>query len=148
MLDVDSSIARTHSAVEITSSAAEVVSAEEERPGKRVKSNTLNLTVKDILSDSLTQMANQYWGPGNDKLKPFESNVVESIYSNEIHPSKGKSSTTRLLLLEFSCYLEKYISLCCCLFCRSCFSISVFTVICGRISTPSLSRTRISCPSS
>jgi hypothetical protein len=77
--------------------------------GKAVKrSRHASLTIQEILSDDLTQVANSYWGPGNQQLKPFSAAVIENIYRDELQPAKGKVDMARLMLLEFSCYLEKY----------------------------------------
>lgn len=96
------------------SSKAHVATAA--HPAKRVKSAPASAshvshvapTVADILSDSLTKTANSYWAPGNPKLKPFSAALIEKIYREELQPVDGKLNVTRVVLLEFSCYLEKF----------------------------------------
>ncbi|XP_048583484.1 RNA helicase aquarius-like [Nematostella vectensis] len=63
-------------------------------------------TVEQISSDSITQLAQKYWSKDGKKLK-FDPKVIEQIYKEEI---KGnKFSVRRLMLLEFSQYLERYL---------------------------------------
>ena len=68
------------------------------------------LTVSDILADDLTQVANAYWAPGSASLKPFDATLIEKLYAEELAPAGQKGDTARLMLLEFSCYLEKYVA--------------------------------------
>lgn len=64
-------------------------------------------TVKDILEDQLTKVSLEYWAPGSQKKKPFDSAVITKIYNEEI--GIESASTSRLMLLELSFYLEKYV---------------------------------------
>lgn len=64
-------------------------------------------TVKDILEDALTKVSLEYWAPGSQKKKDFDSAVITKIYNDEI--GAQTASTSRLMLLELSFYLEKYV---------------------------------------
>ncbi|XP_067030979.1 RNA helicase aquarius-like [Acropora muricata] len=63
-------------------------------------------TVEQISSDRLTQLANQYWVPGEGK-KPYQPQIIDDIYRKEIKGSKF--AVKRIMLLEFSQYLENYL---------------------------------------
>lgn len=65
-------------------------------------------TVKDILEDALTKVSLEYWAPGSQNKKAFDSAVVTKIYNDEI--GSESASTSRLMLLELSFYLEKYVN--------------------------------------
>lgn len=76
-------------------------------------------TVQDILSDSLTKLSLEYWAPGSQQKKAFDASIIEQIYKDEIVAHPG--STSRLMLLELSFYLEKYVFSClstCCYRCE------------------------------
>ena len=64
-------------------------------------------SVQSILQDSLTKISLEYWAPGNAQKKPFSASIIEQIYSEEIGGSEA--ATSRLVLLELSFYLEKYV---------------------------------------
>jgi len=63
-------------------------------------------TVEQIVSDQITQLANQYWAPGVKK-RDYKPQVVDDIYRKEIKGSKF--AVKRVMLLEFSQYLENYL---------------------------------------
>lgn len=63
-------------------------------------------TVEQISSDRITQLAKQYWTPREGK-KPFKPQIIDDIYRKEIKGSKF--SVKRVMLLEFSQYLENYL---------------------------------------
>jgi len=63
-------------------------------------------TVEQISSDRLTQLANQYWVPGEGK-KAYQPQIIDDIYRKEIKGSKF--AVKRIMLLEFSQYLENYL---------------------------------------
>lgn len=73
-----------------------------------VKSKGPAPTVDQINADRITQLANQYWSPHtkNNHL-PFDQRVVEDIYETEIYGSQF--SVRRIMMLEFSQYLENYL---------------------------------------
>ena len=48
-------------------------------------------------------------GQGNPKLLPYNAALVEKIYLDELSPKNGVTDSSRLILLEFSSYLEKYV---------------------------------------
>eukprot|EP00954_Amorphochlora_amoebiformis_P029332 1393007-Amorphochlora_amoeboformis.AAC.2 len=66
-------------------------------------------SVKDIVNDRLTPLANAYWALGKKSLRPYDSKVIEEIYKNELSGEKIKAITARAVLLEFSSYLENYL---------------------------------------
>jgi intron-binding protein aquarius len=75
-----------------------------------VKKSGAAPTVQEILSDRLTQLANEYWAPGSEaKTKGvFKAEVVDQIFKDEL-TGDAKFVAHRVVLLEFSCYLENYL---------------------------------------
>ncbi|XP_031327645.1 RNA helicase aquarius-like [Photinus pyralis] len=65
-------------------------------------------TVEQLNADRITELAEKYWAPHSvsDHL-PFDSNVVEDIYLQDIRGSNF--SIRRIMVLEFSQYLENYL---------------------------------------
>ncbi|XP_003696210.1 RNA helicase aquarius isoform X1 [Apis florea] len=73
-----------------------------------MKSNNPAPTVEQINADRITQLANKYWAPHTmDSHLPFNSQIVEDIYIQEICASKF--SIRRIMMLEFSQYLENFL---------------------------------------
>ncbi|XP_072032730.1 RNA helicase aquarius-like [Amphiura filiformis] len=65
-------------------------------------------TVEQINADILTQLASRYWAPHSHIPRlPFEPKVIEDIYHKEL--LKNSFSIRRVMLLEFSQYLENYL---------------------------------------
>ncbi|XP_023721856.1 RNA helicase aquarius [Cryptotermes secundus] len=65
-------------------------------------------TVDQINADRITQLANRYWAPYTiENHLPFDDRVVEDIYTKEIRGSNF--SIRRIMMLEFSQYLENYL---------------------------------------
>ncbi|KPJ18165.1 Intron-binding protein aquarius [Papilio machaon] len=65
-------------------------------------------TVSQINADRITQLAQQYWSPQTkDNHLPYDASIVESIYQTEILGSYF--SVRRIMMLEFSQYLENYL---------------------------------------
>uniref|UniRef100_A0ABM5FAI4 RNA helicase aquarius isoform X1 n=1 Tax=Pogona vitticeps TaxID=103695 RepID=A0ABM5FAI4_9SAUR len=64
-------------------------------------------TVSQINAEFVTQLANKYWAPHVKKKLPFESKVIEDVYEKEI--VKSKFAIRKIMLLEFSQYLENYL---------------------------------------
>ncbi|GBP03937.1 RNA helicase aquarius [Eumeta japonica] len=65
-------------------------------------------TVSQINADRITLLANQYWSPQTkENHLPFDGMIVESIYQAEIIGSNF--SIRRIMMLEFSQYLENYL---------------------------------------
>ncbi|XP_076762363.1 RNA helicase aquarius [Xylocopa sonorina] len=80
----------------------------ETQNGTTVKSNNPAPTVEQINADRITQLANKYWAPHTtDSHLPFNSQIVEDIYVQEICASKF--SIRRIMMLEFSQYLENFL---------------------------------------
>ncbi|KAL6049950.1 Intron-binding protein aquarius [Balamuthia mandrillaris] len=62
-------------------------------------------TVDQIVSDKLTQLSLNYWAPGAEDLRPFDPQIIERIYNEELHGF----ALDRIMLLELSHYLEHYL---------------------------------------
>ncbi|XP_076342913.1 LOW QUALITY PROTEIN: RNA helicase aquarius [Tachypleus tridentatus] len=74
----------------------------------KTKAVGMSPTVEQINADVVTQLANQYWAPhSRDPWLEFDSKVIEKIYVNEILGSGF--AIRRIMLLEFSQYLENYL---------------------------------------
>jgi len=65
-------------------------------------------TVSDILSDELTKLSLEFWGPDASKRAPFDAHVIEKIYT-DIDGSLATGDLSRVVLLELSRYLENYL---------------------------------------
>ncbi|XP_024936105.1 RNA helicase aquarius isoform X2 [Cephus cinctus] len=73
-----------------------------------LKINNPAPTVEQINADRITQLANKYWAPHTTETHhPFNRQIVEDIYIQEICASKF--SIRRIMMLEFSQYLENYL---------------------------------------
>ncbi|CAM9839047.1 unnamed protein product [Lampetra fluviatilis] len=64
-------------------------------------------TVAQINAEYITQLSNQYWAPHIKKKLPFNPKVIEDIYEREM--LKTKFAIRKIMLLEFSQYLENYL---------------------------------------
>ncbi|GAB1609948.1 RNA helicase aquarius [Argonauta hians] len=64
-------------------------------------------TVEQIQQDVITQLADQFWSPYSSERQPFKPKVIEDIYEKEILGTKF--SIRRIVVLEFSQYLECYL---------------------------------------
>ncbi|XP_073465795.1 RNA helicase aquarius [Aquarana catesbeiana] len=64
-------------------------------------------TVTQMNAEFVTQLAKSYWAPHSKKKLPFDPKVIEDIYSKEI--VKSKFAIRKIMLLEFSQYLENYL---------------------------------------
>ncbi|XP_043929809.1 RNA helicase aquarius isoform X2 [Protopterus annectens] len=64
-------------------------------------------TVSQINAEFVTQLANKYWAPHVKKKLAFDSMVIEEVYQKEMVTSKY--SVRKIMLLEFSQYLENYL---------------------------------------
>ncbi|GAB6024502.1 hypothetical protein CHUAL_009656 [Chamberlinius hualienensis] len=65
-------------------------------------------TVEQINTDELTKLANQYWAPNSTETKlPFNPEIIGEIYHTEI--CQTNFSVRKIMLLEFSQYLENYL---------------------------------------
>ncbi|XP_048393345.1 RNA helicase aquarius isoform X3 [Stegostoma tigrinum] len=64
-------------------------------------------TVSQINAEYVTQLSNRYWAPHVKKKMTFEPKVIEDVYQKEI--VKTKFSIRKIMLLEFSQYLENYL---------------------------------------
>ncbi|XP_044292133.1 RNA helicase aquarius isoform X1 [Varanus komodoensis] len=77
--------------------------AQQEPPPKKIVAPT----VSQINAEFVTQLANKYWAPHVKKKLPFESKVIEDVYGKEI--VRSKFAIRKIMLLEFSQYLENYL---------------------------------------
>ncbi|XP_077394248.1 RNA helicase aquarius isoform X2 [Festucalex cinctus] len=64
-------------------------------------------SVSQINAEYVTQLANKYWAPHAKNKLPFDPKVMEDIYEKEILMSKF--AIRKIMLLEFSQYLENYL---------------------------------------
>ncbi|KAM9294455.1 RNA helicase aquarius [Gastrophryne carolinensis] len=64
-------------------------------------------TVTQMNAEFVSQLAKNYWAPHSKKKLPFDPKVIEDIYIKEI--VKSKFSIRKIMLLEFSQYLENYL---------------------------------------
>ncbi|KAJ8289040.1 hypothetical protein COCON_G00016990 [Conger conger] len=64
-------------------------------------------SVSQINAEYVTQLANKYWAPHSKNKLPFDPKVMEDIYQKEILQSKF--AIRKIMLLEFSQYLESYL---------------------------------------
>uniref|UniRef100_A0A8D2I7R4 RNA helicase aquarius n=1 Tax=Urocitellus parryii TaxID=9999 RepID=A0A8D2I7R4_UROPR len=64
-------------------------------------------TVSQINAEFVTQLACKYWAPHIKKKSPFDIKVIEEIYEKEI--VKSRFAIRKIMLLEFSQYLENYL---------------------------------------
>lgn len=72
------------------------------------KNKSYKPTVDEIKEDRITQLAIDYWSPSSVGYhKPFDPNIVEIIYDQEIKGSKF--NIRRIMMLEVSQYLESYL---------------------------------------
>uniref|UniRef100_A0A665WPG2 Uncharacterized protein n=1 Tax=Echeneis naucrates TaxID=173247 RepID=A0A665WPG2_ECHNA len=60
-----------------------------------------------LLTSVLFQLANKYWAPHAKNKLPFDPKVMEDVYEKEILQSKF--AIRKIMLLEFSQYLENYL---------------------------------------
>uniref|UniRef100_A0A8C5R317 RNA helicase aquarius n=1 Tax=Leptobrachium leishanense TaxID=445787 RepID=A0A8C5R317_9ANUR len=64
-------------------------------------------TVTQMNAEFVTQLAKSYWAPHSKKKLSFNYKVIEDIYVKEI--AKSKFAIRKIMLLEFSQYLENYL---------------------------------------
>ncbi|XP_018583353.2 RNA helicase aquarius isoform X2 [Scleropages formosus] len=76
---------------------------EKEPPVKKTSAPS----VSQINAEFVTQLANKYWAPHVKNKLPFDAKVMEDIYQSEI--LKSKFAIRKIMLLEFSQYLENYL---------------------------------------
>lgn len=76
---------------------------EKETPAKKAATPS----VSQINAEYVTQLANKYWAPHAKNKLPFDPKVMEDVYEKEILNSKF--AIRKIMLLEFSQYLENYL---------------------------------------
>ncbi|XP_075700839.1 RNA helicase aquarius [Rhinoderma darwinii] len=64
-------------------------------------------TVTQMNAEFVTQLAKSYWAPHSKKKLPFDYKVIEDIYVKEM--VKSRFAIRKIMLLEFSQYLENYL---------------------------------------
>ncbi|XP_073433968.1 RNA helicase aquarius [Dendrobates tinctorius] len=72
-------------------------------PGRKM----VTPTVTQMNAEFVTQLAKSYWAPHSKKKLPFDYKVIEDIYVKEI--VKSRFAIRKIMLLEFSQYLENYL---------------------------------------
>ncbi|KAG5894903.1 hypothetical protein JTB14_030608 [Gonioctena quinquepunctata] len=76
--------------------------------GTAENSSIIAPTVQQIISDRITELAEKYWAPhSKQKHLPYDPDVIEDIYMQDIRGSNF--SVRRIMILEFSQYLENYL---------------------------------------
>ncbi|XP_007576287.1 RNA helicase aquarius [Poecilia formosa] len=80
-----------------------MATTEKETPAKKVAAPS----VSQINAEYVTQLANKYWAPHVKEKLPFDPQVMEDVYEKEIFSSKF--AIRKIMLLEFSQYLENYL---------------------------------------
>lgn len=80
-----------------------MATTEKETPAKKAAAPS----VSQINAEYVTQLANKYWAPHAKNKLPFDPKVMEDVYEKEI--LKSKFAIRKIMLLEFSQYLENYL---------------------------------------
>lgn len=75
--------------------------------GKQQKGGDHAPSVEQIQSDVLTKYAHQHWANKKEDTTKFDEKIILNIYQNEL--KANKFPTKRIMLLEFSQYLENYL---------------------------------------
>ncbi|KAJ8928414.1 hypothetical protein NQ314_019003 [Rhamnusium bicolor] len=76
--------------------------------GTSGQNTVITPTVEQIISDRITQLAEKYWAPhSKEKHLEYDPNIIEDIYMQDIRGSNF--SIRRIMVLEFSQYLENYL---------------------------------------
>jgi len=85
-----------------------LVSTQEYVLHTRIMALTSVPTVHQIQKDVLTKFAYEYWvNPVKEECKPFDEKIISRIFSGEL--LKNNFPLKRVMLLEFSQYLENYL---------------------------------------
>ncbi|KAG8560658.1 hypothetical protein GDO81_015068 [Engystomops pustulosus] len=72
-------------------------------PGRKMATPT----VTQMNAEFVTQLAKSYWAPHSKKKLPFDYKVIEDVYIKEM--LKSRFAIRKIMLLEFSQYLENYL---------------------------------------
>ncbi|MEQ2295270.1 hypothetical protein AMECASPLE_012313, partial [Ameca splendens] len=80
-----------------------MATTEKETPARKAAAPS----VSQINAEYVTQLANKYWAPHAKEKLPFDPQVMEDVYEKEILMSKF--AIRKIMLLEFSQYLENYL---------------------------------------
>ncbi|KAL3984757.1 AAA domain family protein [Acanthocheilonema viteae] len=64
-------------------------------------------TTETIQEDQLIQIARQHWAPHAPQNRPFDPNLIDTIYENEL--VRNLFMQKKVIVLEFSQYLERYL---------------------------------------
>uniref|UniRef100_A0A0R3RQH9 Intron-binding protein aquarius n=1 Tax=Elaeophora elaphi TaxID=1147741 RepID=A0A0R3RQH9_9BILA len=65
------------------------------------------ITTETFEEDRLMQIARQYWAPYAASNRPFDPNLIDTIYENEL--VRNLFMQKKIIVLEFSQYLERYL---------------------------------------
>ena len=72
------------------------------------KSRQTAPTMDQIQSDRLTKFANEFWSPQTAKShSDYNNDIIEDIYKKDLNTAE--SNIRRVMMLEFSQYLENYL---------------------------------------
>ncbi|CAG8451805.1 2657_t:CDS:10 [Dentiscutata heterogama] len=76
-------------------------------PTESTRGGIYHPTLQEIQKDSISLLAQEYWLSKDPDTREWLPNVVEDIYFKELE--NNRFETKKLMLLEFSQYLEKYL---------------------------------------
>uniref|UniRef100_A0A1A9X2R8 RNA helicase aquarius n=1 Tax=Glossina brevipalpis TaxID=37001 RepID=A0A1A9X2R8_9MUSC len=83
-------------------------SAPSENTDNKAATNANKKNQAVYTSDVIWEIAAKYWSPDTTSTHlPYDAQIIEDIYTNEI--LNHKNAIKRIVLLEFSQYLEKYL---------------------------------------
>ncbi|CAG8739700.1 18149_t:CDS:2, partial [Dentiscutata erythropus] len=76
-------------------------------PTESTRGGIYHPTLQEIQKDSISLLAQEYWLSNDPDTREWSPNIVEDIYFKELE--NNGFETKKLMLLEFSQYLEKYL---------------------------------------
>ncbi|CAG8611326.1 5479_t:CDS:10, partial [Scutellospora calospora] len=76
-------------------------------PNESTRGGVYHPTLQEIQKDSISLLAQEYWLAKDPTAREWDPNIVEEIYFKELE--RNRFETKKLMLLEFSQYLEKYL---------------------------------------
>ncbi|CAG8535056.1 9532_t:CDS:2, partial [Ambispora leptoticha] len=76
-------------------------------PTESTRTGLYHPTLTEIQQDSISKLAEEHWAHKDPESRKWDASVVEKIYYKELQETGF--ATKKLMLLEFSQYLEKYL---------------------------------------
>ncbi|CAG8741708.1 11114_t:CDS:2, partial [Acaulospora morrowiae] len=76
-------------------------------PTESTRTGAYHPTLLEIQKDSISEIARKCWQAKDPASRIWDPKIVENIYRQELE--KNRFETKKLMLLEFSQYLEKYL---------------------------------------